>query len=77
MEENNQKEQQNKTPSKMARLAWPKARYGVIIAIIIIDPPINVFVVGISLIPKNGTHTQKIPPKTSVSERSVRSAAGK
>ena len=36
MEENNQKEQENKTPSKMARLAWPKARYGVIIAIIII-----------------------------------------
>ena len=36
MEENSQKEQQNKTPSKMARLAWPKARYGVIIAIIII-----------------------------------------
>ena len=36
MEENNQKEQQNKTPSKMARLAWPKAKYGVIIAIIII-----------------------------------------
>ena len=36
MEENNHKEQQNKTPSKMARLAWPKAKYGVIIAIIII-----------------------------------------
>ena len=36
MEENNQKEQENKTPSKMARLAWPKAKYGVIIAIIII-----------------------------------------
>ena len=36
MEENNQREQQNKTPSKMARLAWPKAKYGVIIAIIII-----------------------------------------
>ena len=33
-EENNQKE--NKTPSKMARLAWPKAKYGVIIAILII-----------------------------------------
>ena len=27
--------------------------------------------------PRNGSHTQKIPPKTSVSERSVRSAAGK
>ena len=36
MEENNQKEQQNRPPSKMARLAWPKAKYGVIIAIIII-----------------------------------------
>ena len=36
MEENNQREQQNKTPRKMARLAWPKAKYGVIIAIIII-----------------------------------------
>ena len=36
MEENNQRERQNKTPSKMARLAWPKAKYGVIIAIIII-----------------------------------------
>ena len=33
-EENNQNE--NKTPSKMARLAWPKAKYGVIIAILII-----------------------------------------
>ena len=36
MEENNQKQLENKTPSKMARLAWPKAKYGVIIAIIII-----------------------------------------
>ena len=36
MEEKNQKEQENKTPSKMARLVWPKAKYGVIIAIIII-----------------------------------------
>ena len=33
-EENNQNE--NKTPSKMARLAWPKAKYGVIIARLII-----------------------------------------
>ena len=33
-EENNQNE--NKTPSKMARLAWPKAKYGVIFAIITI-----------------------------------------
>ena len=30
MEENNQKEQENKTPSKMARLAWPKAKYGAV-----------------------------------------------
>ena len=36
MEENNQNEkQQHKTPSKMAKLAWPKSKYGVIIAIII------------------------------------------
>ena len=34
MEENNQEKQENKTPSKMARLAWPKSKYGVIIAII-------------------------------------------
>ena len=26
----------NKIPTKMARLAWPKAKYGVIIAIVII-----------------------------------------
>ena len=36
MEENNHKEHENKTPSKMARLAWPKAKYGLIIAIILI-----------------------------------------
>ena len=30
------KENANKTPSKMARLAWPKAKYGVILAIIIV-----------------------------------------
>ncbi len=30
------KENTNKTPSKMARLAWPKAKYGVILAIIIV-----------------------------------------
>jgi hypothetical protein len=35
-----------------------------------------VFVEGISLIPKNGTHTQKIPPITSVNESKVSSAAG-
>ena len=26
----------NKTPEKMSRIAWPKAKYGLIIAIIII-----------------------------------------
>ena len=36
MEDNNQDTNQNKVPSKMARLAWPKAKYGVIVAIIII-----------------------------------------
>tara|TARA_Y100001970_G_scaffold191226_1_gene232521 strand:- start:672 stop:848 length:177 start_codon:yes stop_codon:yes gene_type:complete len=36
MEDENSNNNQNKTPSKMARLAWPKARYGVIIAVIII-----------------------------------------
>ena len=34
--ENNQEENQNKTPSKMARLSWPKAKYGAIAAVIII-----------------------------------------
>ncbi len=42
MEEENSNNTQNKVPSKMARLAWPKAKYGVIIAIIII--------VGVNLI---------------------------
>ena len=36
MEENKSENNLNKTPHKMARLAWPKAKYGVIIAIIII-----------------------------------------
>ena len=36
MQENNHKAQETKTPSKMARLAWPKAKYGVYAAIIII-----------------------------------------
>ena len=34
MEENNNNK--NKIPSKMARLAWPKAKYGLYIAIFII-----------------------------------------
>ena len=36
MEDKNSNNNQNKTPSKMARLAWPKAKYGVYAAIIII-----------------------------------------
>ena len=36
MDEQNKKEQSNKTPSKMARLAWPKAKYGLVLAILII-----------------------------------------
>jgi hypothetical protein len=36
MEENKSENNTNKTPSKMARLVWPKAKYGVIIAVLII-----------------------------------------
>ena len=36
MSDNNLKENVNKTPERMARLAWPKAKYGVVLAIIII-----------------------------------------
>tara|TARA_B100001029_G_C14766741_1_gene288957 strand:- start:331 stop:492 length:162 start_codon:yes stop_codon:yes gene_type:complete len=36
MTDQNSDNNQNKTPSKMARLAWPKAKYGVILAIILI-----------------------------------------
>ena len=36
MEENKSENNTNKTPSKMARLAWPKAKYGAIIAVLII-----------------------------------------
>ena len=36
MEEKNQENNINKTPSKMARLGWPNAKYGVILAVIII-----------------------------------------
>ena len=35
MSDNNLKENINKTPERMARLAWPKAKDGAIIAIII------------------------------------------
>jgi len=36
MQEEKTKTNQNKTPEKMAKLAWPKAKYGAAIAIIII-----------------------------------------
>ena len=36
MENKENQENINKTPSKMARLAWPKAKYGAIAAIIMI-----------------------------------------
>ena len=36
MSDTNSEESKNKTPEKMARLTWPKAKYGVILAIIII-----------------------------------------
>ena len=36
MADKDSEENKNKTPEKMARLAWPKAKYGPIIAVIII-----------------------------------------
>ena len=36
MEDQKSDNNQNKIPSRMARLAWPKAKYGVIIAVIVI-----------------------------------------
>ncbi len=36
MEDQNQQKNLNKTPTKMSRLAWPKAKYGAVIAVIII-----------------------------------------
>ena len=36
MEEKNSKNNINETPHRMARLAWPKAKYGAILAVIII-----------------------------------------
>ena len=36
MSDTNPEESENKTPYKMARLAWPKAKYGVILAVIAI-----------------------------------------
>ena len=36
MADTNSEENKNKTPEKMARLAWPKAKYGVVLAVIVI-----------------------------------------
>ena len=36
MEDNKSDNNHNKIPRRMARLAWPKAKYGAIIAIIVI-----------------------------------------
>ncbi len=36
MKDQNSDNHVNKTPRKMSRLAWPKAKYGVILAVIII-----------------------------------------
>ena len=36
MSDSSPEDNKNKTPSRMARIAWPKAKYGVVIAIIII-----------------------------------------
>ncbi len=36
MADTNPEENKNKTPEKMARLAWPKAKYGAILAVIVI-----------------------------------------
>ena len=36
MPDTNSKESKNKTPYRMSRLAWPKAKYGVVLAVILI-----------------------------------------
>ena len=36
MSDKNSEENKNKTPERMARLAWPKAKYGAILALIVI-----------------------------------------
>ena len=46
------------------------------IAIKIKNPPIIVLFVGTSLMPNNGSQTQKMPPIISVKESKVNSAAG-
>ena len=35
MPDTDSEENKNKTPYKMARVAWPKAKYGVILAVIL------------------------------------------
>ena len=36
MSDTDTEENKNKTPYKMSRVAWPKAKYGVILAVILI-----------------------------------------
>jgi len=36
MSDTNSEENKNKTPYKMSRVAWPKAKYGVVLAVILI-----------------------------------------
>ena len=36
MPDTSSKENKNKTPYKMSRVAWPKAKYGVVLAVIMI-----------------------------------------
>jgi len=36
MPDTDSQENKNKTPERMARLAWPKAKYGAVLAVIII-----------------------------------------
>ena len=36
MSDTSHEDNKNKTPEKMARAAWPKAKYGVVLAIIIV-----------------------------------------
>ena len=36
MSDTDSEENKNKTPYKMARLAWPKAKYGAVLAVILI-----------------------------------------
>ena len=56
MEENNPQENLNKTPSKMSRLAWPKAKYGVILAVIIIIVVNFIYYKDFFLSPVSYTH---------------------